>query len=1026
MNEAEILIGVLQIEGAAAREAFLARVCQGNTEKIAAIQRILALEKILAQPSPSGSLSPPSADDPTATAPVAAPDLVSAPADRADQPTTEFLPSRDLAQTYGPYRLIEEIGSGGMGAVWRARQSEPIRRDVAIKIIKAGMDTKSVIARFENERQALAMMDHPNIAKIFDGGVSPGGQPYFVMELVNGLPLTKFADEAHLTTSERLELFGLICNAVQHAHQKGIVHRDLKPANILVTLVDGQPVPKVIDFGVAKAIGGRLVDESIETQFGAVIGTLEYMSPEQAGYSGVDIDTRADIYSLGVILYELLTGLRPIDRARLKAAGIGEMIRVIKEDEPVKPSTRLSTNDALPSLAATRKIDPRKLTALLKGELDWVVMKCLEKNRDRRYETASGLGRDIQRFLAGETVEARPASTQYRLQKFVRRNKGLVIAASLITLTLLAGIVGTSLGLWEANRQRVFALEKADIADKARLEESRQRQLAQTANQQALDALQTFTSDLMEDLLGSRTTINEVERKVLHDAMKQWELFANAQGDSIEAQKMRAQGANNLSIIQFRLGMIQQAVDNDQQAVNIWKGLHGSQPENKEFQKRLAINYQNLGGSLRENGRRAEAGESFQNAANLLTSLCQQDETDIDSRRRLVKALISIGNVHRDKGDFNESIVAYTDALKFQEQLLQLEPDNDSFRESKGGCLWSLATLAFQMNQREQTTTYYKQAIEVRAAVAAKYPSDKERAFELARLNSEFGVTLSDFQQDQESIVYLQQALGIHRDLVDQFPSFDNYAYELARTLRNYANTLRYLKRLEESMTSVQQSIEIFTRLAQKNDSILKYHSGLGLSWRILAEVQYDLGQSDDSLLSLGRSIETLVSTYRRDTNHRPVQNQLAMSYQLRAELLVKLQRFTEAVLDWEQGLQYCREGDRSEFKIQQAYALLKSGKLGEALILAEAVSVEPSLSRFHQIGLSKVYAVASQKIPERAEEFTDRARQALKQAIQLGFNRLDQLQNEEDLQALLGEDYFKERMTAPERPSPDQCKRPS
>ena len=222
-------------------------------------------------------------------------------------------------------------------------------------------------------------------------------------------------------------------------------------------------------------------------------------------------------------------------------------------------------------------------------------------------------------------------------------------------------------------------------------------------------------------------------------------------------------------------------------------------------------------------------------------------------------------------------------------------------------------------------------------------------------------------------------------------------------------------------MTSVQQSIEIFTRLAQKNDSILKYHSGLGLSWRILAEVQYDLGQSDDSLLSLGRSIETLVSTYRRDTNHRPVQNQLAMSYQLRAELLVKMQRFAEAVLDWEQGLQYCREGDRSEFKIQQAYALLKSGKLGEGLILAEVVSVEPSLSRFDQIGLSKVYAVASQKIPERAEEFMDRARQALKQAMTLGFDRLDQLQNEEDLQALLGEAYFKERMITPERPSPDQ-----
>lgn len=378
----------------------------------------------------------------------------------------------------GRYTLEQKLGEGGMGEVWIAKQSEPIKRRVAIKLIKPGMDSKTVIQRFEQERQALALMDHPNIAKVLDGGIDsyphtpypahPGGEsrstgrPYFVMELVNGLPLTKFCDEAKLEIRERLELFVPICQAVQHAHQKGIVHRDLKPGNILVTVIDGKPVPKVIDFGVAKATSGRLTDESVSTQFGAVVGTFEYMSPEQAGFSGEDIDTRADIYSLGVILYELLTGLRPFDSKRLKKAALDEMIRIIREEEPSKPSTRLSTDDALPSLAAIRHIEPSRLTALLRGELDWVVMKCLEKQRERRYESANGLARDIQRYLADEVVEARPPSTGYRLKKFVRRHKGQVIAASLVLLTLLGGIIAFA---WQATiardqRDRAVAAEE--------------------------------------------------------------------------------------------------------------------------------------------------------------------------------------------------------------------------------------------------------------------------------------------------------------------------------------------------------------------------------------------------------------------------------------------------------------------------------------------------------------------------------------------------------------------------------------
>ncbi len=468
------------------RAAFLETACEGRPELRAAVEALLA-----AHDKSGNILDRPPIDLGQTVDSGPGQALHAAVADHGPQ-TTEYEPKSGSGMVIaGRYTLQERIGEGGMGEVWVARQTEPVKRKVALKLIKMGMDSRAVLQRFEQERQALAMMDHPNIAKVLDGGLTPSGQPFFVMELVNGLMLTKFCDEARLTPKERLELFVPICQAVQHAHQKGIVHRDLKPANILVTMIDGKPVPKIIDFGVAKATAGRLTDESMSTQFGAVVGTLEYMAPEQAGFSGEDIDTRADIYSLGVVLYELLTGLRPIDARRLRNAAYTEMIRVIREDEPSKPSTRLSTENALASLAALWQTEPRRLMALLRGELDWVVMKCLEKQRERRYETANGLARDIQRYLADEPVEARPPSAGYRFGKFLKRHKAPAIAAGLVFLALLVGIAGTTYGLFRAEAQRKVAesARKAEAEQRARAEVERDRAIAATkaeAEQRAL------------------------------------------------------------------------------------------------------------------------------------------------------------------------------------------------------------------------------------------------------------------------------------------------------------------------------------------------------------------------------------------------------------------------------------------------------------------------------------------------------------------------------------------------------------
>jgi serine/threonine protein kinase len=470
-----LFLNASDVADPAERAAYLDRECGGDAELRARVEALLRANDAA---SAEGGV-PATAGDACGAR---IPDPLPRTEDYGD-PT-----ARVGAVLAGKYKLVEEIGEGGMGSVFMAQQTEPVKRAVAVKVIKAGMDSRAVLARFEAERQALAMMDHPNIAKVLDAGTTDGGRPFFVMELVKGKPITRFCDDRRLTPRQRLELFVPVCQAIQHAHQKGIIHRDLKPSNVLVALYDDRPVPKIIDFGVAKAAGQALTDKTLMTGFGALVGTPEYMSPEQANLNNLDIDTRSDVYSLGVLLYELLTGTTPVDRKRLGKAAILEILRIVREVEAPKPSAKLSTIDTLPSVAANRGTEPTKLSKLMKGELDWVVLKALEKDRARRYDTAIALARDIERYLDDEVVEARPPSARYRFQKFVRRHRPQVIAAGLIVLALVAGMAGTTFAMVEARRQEAeakkqegLAREEALAKEQARASEAAQRQAAEKA-----------------------------------------------------------------------------------------------------------------------------------------------------------------------------------------------------------------------------------------------------------------------------------------------------------------------------------------------------------------------------------------------------------------------------------------------------------------------------------------------------------------------------------------------------------------
>jgi len=565
----------------------------------------------------------------------------------AEAPTSEIPDA-----TIGHFRLLEKIGEGGFGVVYVAEQKTPVRRRVALKVIKMGMDTRSVVARFEAERQALAMMDHPNIAKVVDAGATDAGRPYFVMELVRGIKINEYCDQNKLSTRQRLELFIEVCHAIQHAHQKGVIHRDIKPSNILVTLHDGVPVPKVIDFGIAKATQGDLTDKTVYTQYQQFIGTPAYMSPEQAEMSGLDVDTRSDIYSLGVLLYELLTGRTPFDGTELMSMGIDAMRKAIREKEPVKPSTRVATlqREELNSTAARRSSEAPRLIHLLRGDLDWIVMKCLEKDRTRRYETANGLAVDIHRHLDNEPVLARPPSTAYRLQKAFRRNKVAFTAAIAIVAALILGIAGTTIGLVRAERQRRAAEASRKLAE----------QRFNSARQFITDVFQKVAPEF-SDLVGASKAKEQLVQVSLSFLQS---LGDSKEGDdeyqaSLAALYARMSDALGGVYSPNALGDYDAALKFANQSLAIRRDLLARHPTDLEDLQQVGIEEVLVGAIQQASDRPAEAEVHYRRFLEVAEKLSQAKPNDAAAILLIRTAHLHIGGAIADQGRVREALEQY-------------------------------------------------------------------------------------------------------------------------------------------------------------------------------------------------------------------------------------------------------------------------------------------------------------------------------------------------------------------------------
>jgi serine/threonine protein kinase/tetratricopeptide (TPR) repeat protein len=997
----ELFEAALDLSSRQDREAFLDRECGHDSDL-----RLRLIALFLAHDDPDSILGRPVA---------VAPAEDDRSRDRDGDSTTDLPGPSDVAGGViaGRYKLLEEIGEGGMGTVWMAEQRHPVKRPVAVKLIKAGMDSKAVLARFEAERQALALMDHPNIAKVLDGGTTGAGRPFFVMELVKGLPLTDYCDTRRLSVRERLELFIPICFAIQHAHQKGVIHRDLKPSNMLVTEHDGHPVPKVIDFGLAKALSATnlLTDRTLHTTYGTVVGTPLYAAPEQVGINALDVDTRTDVYALGVILYELITGTTPLERRRFESASWDEIQRLVREEEPPRPSHRLSTSDALPGLAANRHVEPARLPRLIRGDLDWIVMKALEKDRNRRYETASALARDIQRHLADEPVVASPPRAGYRLRKFIRKHRGPVLAATLLVLALVAGIVGTSVGLVLTARARARAVAERDRAVRAEFAARDERDKVAAEKKRADEnfalarkAVDDYLARVADDPeLKDRTDFTSLRKRLLEAALPFYEQFALQQGDSPQSRAESGRIWRRLAQVRIESGELGEAVKALRRAREVyaraavdspaafayhsayqdttrelayWSLRVGANSDAEQFHSESARLAERLVADFPAEpdarlGRARVAIDAFyygpdrsEEGIRDLRALVSEHPTDVRYRRLLSVAVNNLASKHHQAGRLREAEQGYSESVAIDRELFRSRPSDPSYRHSLANVLFNYGGF-YHLNRPAQALPLRREAGELLRQLVQDFPSNVRFRHMLARNQAAVGDLLVRLGHPDEAEPALREAVLLMEQLPESYPFPHIHRWRLADFTKDLAAVLGGQGHWDEA-----------GRLADRAS-------------RLLTEAPFARGQGGDQA---GMTLRECLKLMTRSAEKRGQA----------AEARKKVDE-VRAVL---------RSRQEADLLLPVGVWMVSDGRVEEAVADAEAVaSMWPTdANRLYNAGC--VLALASGRmgsVPAQSERYASSAVELVRRAIAAGFRDAALMKEDSDLKALRDRPDFRQ-----------------